>query len=280
MRKILLRILLVLFLLSGCYRSWDGLHFRYSEIEKEFKTLKPLDGKENKAFLYAVKYGVSKFPEASIFKGGDTQKKLDFHWLFYLIKSENSIILVDTGFSDMELAEKYGVILKDPVELLHQAGINPEDVTDVIITHAHFDHIGTADRYKNARIYIHEDAFNSFIKSRTTRQTAQNMKESGNLYTFSDKTILFDSILIYPVGGHAPGSSAVFFIIDKTRFALIGDEAYLSGNITEQKPVGVYEDLQRNIIFLKELQDLENTTKLTFHDPAVAPGDFGLHLLK
>lgn len=278
MRKIILIYAAVFLFFSGCYKSWNGLNFKYTEIENRMKKLQPFGTEENEAELYAVKYGFSEFPESSIYYQGEKNKKAPFAWMFYILKGSGRIILVDTGFSDSSYVRQFGVTLKDPLELLESSGITPEDVTHVIITHSHFDHIGLVNKYKNAKIIIHKDALDFFFK--VDKRAAQELSESENLEVFKDKITLFDSILVYPVGGHAPGSSVLFFTLNGRKFCLAGDEAYLLSNVTEQKPVGTYSDLQRNRNFLKELKDLEDTAILTFHDPLIAPGDPGIYRIE
>src|SRR6476661_4683499 len=63
-----------------------------------------------------------------------------------LIRSQDATILVDTGYgakgSDRD-REIYALESGNPlVEHLTQAGIAPEQVTHVILTHLHFDHAG------------------------------------------------------------------------------------------------------------------------------------------
>lgn len=64
-----------------------------------------------------------------------------------LIESGDSRILIDTGMGDKQDArfrshfEPHGTPL---LENLRSAGFSPEDITDVLLTHLHFDHVGGA----------------------------------------------------------------------------------------------------------------------------------------
>ena len=46
-----------------------------------------------------------------------------------------------------------------PDEAVRQAGIKPEDVTDVVISHAHWDHMGGIDLFPRATVWIQKDEF-------------------------------------------------------------------------------------------------------------------------
>lgn len=69
-----------------------------------------------------------------------------------LLKGKDRIVLVDTGIGN-KFPEKYqriyGIEQGTPplYELLAQHGVTPEQVTDVVLTHLHFDHAGGATRY-------------------------------------------------------------------------------------------------------------------------------------
>ena len=51
----------------------------------------------------------------------------------------------------------------DPVKILKDNNITPESITDIIITHAHFDHIENIHRFPNARIIISLEEYNFFL---------------------------------------------------------------------------------------------------------------------
>ncbi len=68
----------------------------------------------------------------------------------YLVKDYNKLILIDTG-----LPRSDGKILK----YVHSIGQTPSDVSTIILTHFHIDHVGSALKLKsqtNAKIAVHE----------------------------------------------------------------------------------------------------------------------------
>lgn len=68
-----------------------------------------------------------------------------------LIEVGNRKILVDTGLGDKQDAKFRSYFHPHGehtlVESLAAKGLQPEDITDVLITHLHFDHVGGAVRY-------------------------------------------------------------------------------------------------------------------------------------
>ena len=79
---------------------------------------------------------------------------LPISFAFYLIQTNGRNILVDVGYNDGA-----GFVRRrfcKPVEVLKSYGLQPEEITDVVITHAHHDHLEAIGAYKNAVIYIQE----------------------------------------------------------------------------------------------------------------------------
>ena len=86
-----------------------------------------------------------------VFYQGDPEVKYPIEFYLYLLKRENKTILIDAGCETLP-----GFILEDfkgPVKALAEIGINPEDITDLIITHGHHDHIDCCKYFKNSKLW-------------------------------------------------------------------------------------------------------------------------------
>jgi glyoxylase-like metal-dependent hydrolase (beta-lactamase superfamily II) len=210
-------------------------------------------GKENLK-IYAVKYGVSEFPEKFIFYREKSQEKLPFCWLFYYIEYNDKKILVDTGFNNEKLVKMFEIRdFADPVSILSENGIKAETITDVIITHAHFDHIGNADKFPEARIIIHKKELESIIKRNGLNDVRKYLKGNAKVITFENSISLYDFFRIQAIGGHTEGSSVVYFRYMNKDYCFTGDETYLFDNIQSLTGSGSVVNHNKNISFLKEL---------------------------
>lgn len=222
------------------------------------------NGRELKVF--AVKYGVSQFPRSFIFYGDKSRKKVPFCWLFYYIEYGDRKILVDTGFTNDKLRKMFEIEdYKDPVEILKENGINTSSITDVIITHSHFDHIGNADKFPNAKIYINKNEYSSFINGNGLNSVRNNLRSNPAVITFNSTLTLFDFFRIETIGGHTVGSSVVFFNPGKDEYCITGDEVYLNDNITSGTGNGSVSNHSRNISFINEIIKTKTKT-LILHD--------------
>lgn len=218
--------------------------------------------------LYAIKYGDSLYHSKHIYYKDDFKKPLPFSWMFYLIKYKGKTILVDTGFGEESLARKYNINYKNPLEILEEFGVKPLEITDVIITHSHFDHIGNADKFENAKIYIQKDELDKFKRTSKNKKLVDFFKNGKNIIAFGDFYTLYGLFKIEKIGGHTIGSSIVSFNRKNKKYVLTGDECYLLDNC-DGKPIGTYYDIKKNKNFIENLKRVADKIILTFHDPLI-----------
>ncbi len=146
-----------------------------------------------------------------------------------VIKSDDRLILVDTGVGhklNEKLSKIYNVDHKahDLEKDLQAHGINVEDVTDVIITHLHFDHTGGATTIKdgqvqptfpNAKYYIQGEqwywANNPSEKDRASYmpENFKPIEEAGQLVQLDGPKELFPGIEVLVMFGHTHGMQLV-----------------------------------------------------------------------
>jgi glyoxylase-like metal-dependent hydrolase (beta-lactamase superfamily II) len=102
----------------------------------------------------------------------DEQNRIQLSLRVMYIQTTNKNILIDTGIGDYhgkKFDDRFGIIgAKDPLLsiLKDQFGKNPEDITDLIISHLHFDHVGglgsdnpQANLFPKATLHIHQDHY-------------------------------------------------------------------------------------------------------------------------
>lgn len=111
------------------------------------------------------------FPAEAIFSGyyknGETD--MDFPHCMVIVKGEGHNILIDTGVDPEDpICVNYCTMynfqnLHSPEHILGKVGLKPEDIDTVILTHAHWDHMGAVNCYPNAHFYIQKKEINTWI---------------------------------------------------------------------------------------------------------------------
>jgi glyoxylase-like metal-dependent hydrolase (beta-lactamase superfamily II) len=141
-----------------------------------------------------------------------------------LIRGNGRNILVDTGpggkLSD-KMKKIYGINQNstDINSILSKYGLTSNDITDVIITHLHFDHTGGSTELKSGRIlpafpearyFIQKEQFEAAINpgpgdtSSYTKDDFLPLEKSGVLTILDGPDTLFPGIELIITHGHTP----------------------------------------------------------------------------
>ena len=109
------------------------------------------------AIRYATSPGV---PVSELVVDGPKDRKVDIAMVVWLIRGRGHTILFDSGFHRDTFAKEFP--MQDylrPDQAVDTAGVKPEDVTDIIISHAHWDHMGGLDLFPKATVWIQRDEY-------------------------------------------------------------------------------------------------------------------------
>jgi glyoxylase-like metal-dependent hydrolase (beta-lactamase superfamily II) len=154
----------------------------------------------------------------------DDRNRIDMAMRCLLIEDANRLILVDNGLGhkyDDKFGGLYGVDHTHSTldRSLDALGFSKDDITDVILTHLHFDHCGGStewhpgkDRYEtvfdNAHFWLQKDhlawalAPNAREKASFYDENIQPIVQSGQLRLLDGETELFPDISLKVVHGH------------------------------------------------------------------------------
>ena len=212
-----------------------------------------------------LEYGVQiGFSNAMVFSGyygaGETT---DVTYTINVLKDEEgNVILVDTGYDsgkpeNQALAD--GVNLTNymnPADALKKIDIQAEDIKHVILTHAHWDHMGGINLFPNATFYLQKDELLNWIATMTLPKEYNTLKASisctdleqcvglikeGRLVLLDgDVDELFPNIDIRVArNGHSFASNLVVVKTHDKHYVMVGDCAYVKANITGGRGDGV-----------------------------------------
>ena len=107
--------------------------------------------------IFAIKYATRDARRADHFIGGDPHDgPMPMDYFTWVVVGPDRVFLVDTGFTAETAARRKRTFLRCPIEFLRQLDIDPDAVTDVILTHLHYDHVGNFHKLPHARFHLQE----------------------------------------------------------------------------------------------------------------------------
>jgi glyoxylase-like metal-dependent hydrolase (beta-lactamase superfamily II) len=203
---------------------------------------------------------------------------------FFLVRGGGHVVLIDTGVDDLgaflrpEDRPRFGAS-RPTVELLAEAGVRPEDVDVLILTHLHFDHYLNARLFPRARIVVNRREFH-FALSPDHRRALPRSGFPREVFGWLvdeawDRLELVDGeadvlagIRVVETGGHSPGHQIVVVDTAAGPVVIPGDEVYLYANLEEDVPIGYFHDFERVSRAMDLLRELGGHL-LPAHDPEV-----------
>ena len=111
--------------------------------------------------IEAIRYAtVPQFPLSHLVMGAPEAEKIDIAMVVWLIRGGGKTILFDSGFHREKWMKQFTIAdYVRPDEAVRAAGTAPEAVTDIVISHAHWDHMGGIDLFPRATVWIQKDEF-------------------------------------------------------------------------------------------------------------------------
>lgn len=159
-----------------------------------------------------------------------------------LLRGHGRLVLIEAGFGDKWTERErtlYGLERRTVVEALREADITPEAITDIIVTHLHFDHAGGLTRvnpkgeltptFSAAPVFLQRTEWEDALANKST-MTRTYLR--SHLDPIKDRLRLIDGegdlpglpgMRVLPVPGHTWGMQAVIFEDDQGIMCFPGD---------------------------------------------------------
>ena len=159
-------------------------------------------------------------------------------YFVWAIRNGDRCIVVDTGFGREAGARRGRTLLDDPVDLLAAIGIDAGTVSDVILTHLHYDHAGNYDAFPNATFHLQDREMAHATGRHMGRAITRGPYECeevvgvvrqvfGGRVTFHDGDAgIAPGISIHRIGGHAPGLQVVRVATGRGQVVLASDASH------------------------------------------------------
>ena len=236
--------------------------------------------------IYAIRYAtIPDFPVSELVAGAEPERKLDIAMMIWLVRGNGRNILVDSGFYHERFFKDWQV--KDftkPSETLKRVGLKPEDITDVIITHMHWDHADGMDLFPNARIWFQKDELEYYAgeawQSKDTHGgideedvlTLVRLNTQGRVGLVNgDAQEIIPGVTCYTGGKHTYQSQYVGVQTGVGTVVLASDNMYLYENLERHAPIATTVDAASNLRAQDRMKQIAARPGFIVpgHDPAV-----------
>lgn len=236
--------------------------------------------------VLAVRYGVWHTSKHKIYHSFDVYREDDepvqIDYFFWVVRNAARTIVVDTGFRP-EVAQRRRRELVTPVpEALRHAGVDPADVSHVVLTHFHYDHIGNLDLFPQSQIItggLEFDFWTGEIAEQPIFCTAVEADEvdlvrkaqaDQRLTLVPEEDPALPGISFREVTGHTPGQIVVEVHNSGRPVLLASDASHMYEEFEKERPFHIASSLPDMYTGLKWLrQRSAGAEVIPGHDPEV-----------
>ena len=199
--------------------------------------------------IYALRYATREARRHEHFIGGDPHDApmpMDY-FVWAAISSERTFIL-DTGFSAEVAAPRRRTWLRCPVESLTLLVMEPATVEEVVISHLHYDHVGSFHKFPRARFHLQERemryACGRYMCHKRLRHSFEVEDVAGIVrMTFAGRVVFHDGdaelapgITLHAMGGHSMGLQCMRVNTARGPVVLASDVSHFYENMERGRP--------------------------------------------
>jgi glyoxylase-like metal-dependent hydrolase (beta-lactamase superfamily II) len=235
--------------------------------------------------VFAVKYAdrAARTRADSFIFDDDHDAPHPMDYFVWVLRRGSEVILIDTGYDAVEGALRGRPIRMYPVSALAPLGVTPESVTQLIVTHLHYDHAGGLHLFPNATLHMQAAEMAYATGPCMCHDTLRMPYTAGHICEaikrlYSGKVIFHDGdaevaegVTVHCIGGHSRGLQSVRVATQAGFLVLASDATHYYENFWLRKPFPIVVDLQDMLDGFGRLEGLASRPALVVpgHDPLV-----------
>lgn len=211
----------------------------------------------------------------------DAPGRMDY--FVWLLRKGPTAVLVDTGFDAQAAAARKRRFLRCPIGALAAFGLAPEQVGDVVVTHAHYDHAGNLPLLPQARFHLQERemgfATGRYMRHRVFRHAycvddvcdLVRLLHADRLEFHDGDYELMPGLSVHLIGGHTMGLQVVRVKTRRGQVVLASDAAHYLENLQARSPFPIVADMGQMLAGYQRIEALADSPAhiVPGHDPAV-----------
>lgn len=235
--------------------------------------------------VLAVKYAerTNRIRAENFIMADDHNSPHPMDYFVWVVRNANRTIVVDTGFDETEARRRNREILRAPANALTHLGIDAAAVTDVVVTHLHYDHAGTLGAFASARFHLQaaEMAYatgpcmcHQYMRFPFTADHVCEMVKnvySGRVIFHDGDAEIAPGVSVHKIGGHSRGLQSVKVDTAIGPVVLASDAAHYYETFEQAKPFVLVADVEDMLKGYGTLQRLAGSPRRVIpgHDPLV-----------
>jgi len=235
-----------------------------------------------------VKYGERTTRKSDVYLNhhvyGEHDDPIGMDYFFWVLQNVDRTIIVDTGFSKRggEIRNRtFGI---DPARAYAALGVRADAAPDVIVTHAHYDHIGNLGLFPTSTLVIAQRELDFWTGPLATRKQFHYSVEDdeiaslvaadkeGRVRTYQDSLELAPGVTLLELGGHTPGLSVVLVDTDEGTVLLASDSMHYYEELEADMPFAFVADLPAMYTGFDTITELVSSGRVAHlvsgHDPS------------
>ena len=235
--------------------------------------------------VFAVQYAtLADFPVSSLVAGADPDRRADIAMMVWVLKPEaGPAILFDAGFYGEQYVKQWQP--RDfvrPDRALQRFGIPPADVSDIMVSHVHWDHLDGAGLFPRAKVWLQKDEYehhvgpggtvrNRGIDARGAALLTKLHAEKRLMIVDGDTRDVLPGIAAHTGGRHTHASQYISVQTPDGLVVLASDNAYLYENLERRVPIAQTVDADANLRAQERMLALVKDPRWVVpgHDPRV-----------